>query len=238
MPPELFTELLQPPWNTEGWLEVGSGSFQRLRSSARFSPAKLCLRAADTLLAFATLGPRGDHAGTPRPAACRSAQPSPRPLLGSAGSRWPLSGRPWLFPSGSFPGLAGALPALSGPAPHASPAAGRRFENGEYFLWKRREFTDLKPSRVVWGFFPFIFLGKYLGMTYMPRSTKSTTSGEGITQSGQLYKPGLFHNLFTSAGPASLFFCLFRVRLPPPPFFSQYYFLCGLYERPGSVSTV
>lgn len=52
VPPELFTELSQPPWNTAGWLEVGSGAFQRL--SARFSPVQLCLRGADTLLAFAT----------------------------------------------------------------------------------------------------------------------------------------------------------------------------------------
>lgn len=41
VPPELFTELLQPPWSTEGWLEVGSGSFQRLRWCARFFPAQL-----------------------------------------------------------------------------------------------------------------------------------------------------------------------------------------------------
>lgn len=137
--------------------------------------------------------------------------------------RRPLSGRPRLFPSRSFLGLARALPALPGPAPYSSPTTGRRFENGEYFLWKRREFADLKAQSCGLGFFPFIFLRKYLEMTSMPRSTKSTTSGEGITQSDQLYKPGLFHNLFTSAGPASLFFCLFRVGLltPPLPFFSQ-----------------
>lgn len=119
--------------------------------------------------------------------------------------RRPLSGRPWLFPSGSFLGLAGAFPALPGPAPYSRPITGRPFENGEYFLWKRREFTDLKAQSCGLGFFPLIFLRKYLEITYMPRSTKSTTSAEGITQSGQLYKPGLFHNLFTSAGPASLF---------------------------------
>lgn len=135
MPPELLTELLQLPWNTEGWLEVSSGSFQRLRWFAPLSPAKFCLRGADTLPfprwdpEGTTLGPRGR-----RRAALLC--PLPAPLLGSAGSRRPLSGRLWLFPSGSFLGLAGALPALSGPPPHANPAAGRRFENGGYFLLK------------------------------------------------------------------------------------------------------
>lgn len=54
VPPELFTELSQPPWNTAGWLEVVSGSFQRLRLSARFSPVKLCFRGADSFFAFST----------------------------------------------------------------------------------------------------------------------------------------------------------------------------------------
>lgn len=45
----------------DGWLEVGSGSFQCLRLSARFSPAKLCLRGADTLCQAGTArGPRWD----------------------------------------------------------------------------------------------------------------------------------------------------------------------------------
>lgn len=65
VPPELLTELLQLPWNTEGWLEVSSGSFQRLRWFAPLSPAKFCLRGADTLPfprwdpEGTTLGPRG-----------------------------------------------------------------------------------------------------------------------------------------------------------------------------------
>lgn len=57
----------------DGWLEVGSGSFQRPRLSARFSPAKLCLRGADNTLclchAETARGPRRD------PAACGCAQP-------------------------------------------------------------------------------------------------------------------------------------------------------------------
>lgn len=85
-----------------------------------------------------------------------------------------------------------------------------------------------------------MFLRKHLGMAYMPILNISTTSGEGITQSGQLYKPGLFHNLFTSAGPALLFFSFFAFSelSPPPSPFQYYYFLCGLYEQTGSVSTL
>lgn len=62
----------------------------------------------------------------------------------------------------------------------------------------------------------------------MSRSTKSTTFREGITQSGQLYKPGLFHNLFTSAGPASLFFCFSELGFPPLSFFLTILFFVWL----------
>lgn len=45
----------------DGWLQAGLGSFQCLRLSARFSPAKLCLRGADTLCQAGTArGPRWD----------------------------------------------------------------------------------------------------------------------------------------------------------------------------------
>lgn len=100
VPLELFTELLQPPWNTEGWLQVGSGSFQRLLFSARFFPAKLCLRGADTLYAFATLGPGGG---------LRAALLSPLPVrslvLPGAAGRSPAgraffrAGVPWCSPA-------------------------------------------------------------------------------------------------------------------------------------------
>lgn len=116
VPPELLTELLQLPWNTEGWLEVSSGSFQRLRWFAPLSPAKFCLRGADTLPfprwdpEGTTLGPRGRRRAAllcPLPAApwlCREPPAALRPAVA--------------FPEREFPGARRSAPrAVRPPSP-------------------------------------------------------------------------------------------------------------------------